>query len=184
MYKHIVSICICLLFYTNTIIAKAEDEKYFILYVEGSIINLTQNKNLKPGDFLLASDQLQFKNNKSRALVISGSRGRFMLKPEANQTEKDIELVQLVKKVLLPIEVKNPNDTRRVTALVSDLMEYFGEDDFFIIGESLSFRLNTAYNPLDANSFLIFSYKYKGETFNKRLPYKGNLISIEKEAIF
>lgn len=183
MYKLLSTLFISL-YFALSLPAVNGDEKYFVLYVEGAILNLTQNKNLKAGDYLRSNDQLRFKDKKSRALVMSGSKGRFMLRPDGQNTAREGELVSLVNKILLPIKKNRELSTRRVGMLVSNLDFYFGNSQFFILGESLNFRLNTTNYPLDTDSFLAVSYTYQGETISKRIPFRGNTVYFKKDAIF
>lgn len=186
MYK--ITFFLALFFLCPLVIAKSKEnnEKYFILYVEGQIMNLSQNKALKTGEFLYADDQLRFKDRSSKALVISGSKGRFMLQPEEDNTQKEGELISLVNKLLLPIKKNRDLSTRDIgiSNLVMDLEGYLGMDKFYILGNSLSFRLNTETYHLNERDFLVLNYNYHGTSLTKKLPFEGNLVTIQKEAVF
>ena len=57
-----------------------ETNLYYVIKVDGSIINVNQDKNLTTGDKILASDKLKFKTSNASALAISENSEKFSLK--------------------------------------------------------------------------------------------------------
>ncbi|MBN2520577.1 MAG: hypothetical protein JXB17_08745, partial [Bacteroidales bacterium] len=57
-----------------------ETSLYYVIKVDGSIINVNQDKNLSTGDRILASDNLKFQTSNASALAISENSEKFSLK--------------------------------------------------------------------------------------------------------
>lgn len=160
-------------------------EVYNIIKVDGEIMNKTTGKMLSPGDKIKPSDQLEFRDSYSTAVVISNSRGKFTLRP-AEQTDAfgDTKLLAMAGNAASPIDSRAQISTRAIgPAEVKDLSKYLGNQNFYLIGNTLSVKLNKTSYPLSPALSIILSYQGQKEKISKKLPFTGQSISIVKDQL-
>jgi hypothetical protein len=161
------------------------NEIYNIIKVDGEIVNKSNGKLLAPGDKIKPSDQLEFKNSYATAVVISNARGKFTLRP-AEQADAfgDTKLLAMAGNAVSPISSRAQISTRAIGPPdVKDLSKYFGNQDFYLIGEKLSVKLNKTVYPLGPSCDIIFSFQGKNEKISKKIPYSGQSINIAREQL-
>jgi len=66
---------------------------------------------------------------------------------------------------------------------VKDLKNYFGSDEFTIIGDSLGVPLNTSVYPLNSNQFIVFYYTINDQPVTKKIGFNENILNIDREKL-
>lgn len=158
--------------------------KYFIIKVEGEVKNLSTGLLIKQGDVINKSDLLSFETKKSKIMLISDKRDKFLIKRPKKVKENE-EFV--AGDIALAVKSRAAFASRSGGALdepeVTDLKSYFGEDEFTIIGDNLSVPLNTGIYPLNNNEFIVFYYNIGEEPVTKKIGFNQNILNIERQAL-
>jgi hypothetical protein len=170
--KHLSILFLC--FTTVFIMAfkeKPVSETYKVIKVDGSIIYQKTGKSMATGDQFLESEKLVFKTNESRAAVISGLKGRFILSAQNNGLSNN----------LLPAM---NNVKTRAGALLNliDLQNYF-KGNFLVVDERKQ-KIAEAGFPMNETNFFYVQYVYNGEEIHKKLSFDGNELVISKAELF
>ncbi|MCU0446068.1 MAG: hypothetical protein MUE85_14255 [Microscillaceae bacterium] len=158
-------------------------EVYHVLFVQGTILNVTQNQAVTRGMRLNANDKIAFKSLNAKAVLLSNQKGRFTIAPSAKT--KGSEMAAFLNEVLLPVK-QNANLSTRALAseTVEDLKSYLGEDSFWIIGDHLKIKLSSSRYELNENRLLVIRYQFEGAVVNKKIPFEGNTILLDKNLLF
>jgi hypothetical protein len=163
------------------------NEFYHIIKVDGTIVNNSTGKNIAPGDNIKPSDKLEFKSPYATALVISNTRGKFTLKMPDN---KDLFESKGDTKLLAMADAVSPIDSRGMLATrgiglseIKDLKSYLGADNFYLIGKTLSVKLNKMAYPLTDNQFLVFTYNVKSQNQSKKIGFSNQYLIIDRDAL-
>jgi hypothetical protein len=163
------------------------NEFYHIIKVDGTIVNTSSGKNIVPGDNIKPADKLEFKSPYATALVISNTRGKFTLKMPEN---KDLFDSKGDSKLLAMADAVSPIDSRGMLATrgiglaeVKDLKNYLGADNFYLIGKTLSVKLNKTVYPLSDNQFLVFTYNLKSQNQSKKIGFSNQYLNIDRDAL-
>jgi hypothetical protein len=179
------------------------DEVYQVVFVQGKILNQSKNQMLARGTKVSVRDKVVFKSKDAKAVVISSTRGRFILdskKAKGNGSE----LIAFVNEVVSPLKTNSKLSTRAGANEkgITNLGNHFGTDKnyvttFAILGDSYNFK----YIPKDDRT-VTFTIHYNGEKsrtlkvkfnqgiyeFNKENYFKQNLDKVKRidvyEAIF
>jgi hypothetical protein len=164
------------------------NEYYHIIKVDGTIVNTSTGKNLVPGDNIKPNDRLEFKSPYATALVISNTRGKFTLKMPENKdlfdNKGDSKLLAMADNAVSPIDSRGMLATRGIgLAEVKDLKTYLGADNFFLIGKTLSVKLNKTVYPLSDNQFLVFTYNLKSQNQSKKIGFLNQELMIDRDAL-
>jgi hypothetical protein len=164
------------------------NEFYHIIKVDGTIVNTSTGKNLIPGDNIKPTDRLEFKSPYATALVISNTRGKFTLKMPENKdlfdNKGDSKLLAMADNAVSPIDSRGMLATRGIgLAEVKDLKTYLGADNFYLIGKTLSVKLNKTVYPLNDNQFLVFTYNLKNQNQSKKIGYSNQYLNIDRDAL-
>ncbi len=163
------------------------NEFYHIIKVDGTIVNTSSGKNLVPGDNIKPADKLEFKSPYATALVISNTRGKFTLKMPENKdlfdSKSDSKLLAMADAVT-PIDSRGMLATRGIAiAEVKDLKSYLGADNFYLIGKTLSVKLNKTVYPLSENQFMVFMYSLKNQSQSKKIGFSNQYLNIDRDAL-
>jgi hypothetical protein len=164
------------------------NEFYHIIKVDGTIVNNTTGKNLVPGDNIKPTDRLEFKSPYATALVISNTRGKFTLKMPENKdlfdNKGDSKLLAMADNAVSPIDSRGMLATRGIgLSEVKDLKTYLGVDNFYLIGKTLSVKLNKTVYPLTDNQFLVFTYSLKNQNQSKKIGFSNQYLNIDRDAL-
>lgn len=158
-------------------------EFYHIIKVDGTIVNTATGKPLAPGDNIKPNDQLKFNSPYASALVISNTRGKFTLKYQSTES-KDLfndnkELLAMANTTVTPIDSRGMLATRGIgISEVKDLKSYFGTENFYVIGNSLSVKLNKTAYPLNDKQGIVFSYSQEDKEQSKRIGFSNQYLKI------
>lgn len=148
----------------------AETDKYKVIRVDGHIVFQRTASDMKKGDIFLSGTALSFKTPQSRAAVISGIKGRFVLSASEKGQAK-----------MLPAA---NNISSRSGALLNlvDLKNHFTGD--YLVLDEIQLEIGKEF-PMSDKEFFYLSFKYNGEKVRKKLGHNGgNLLLIEKEDIY
>jgi len=164
------------------------NEFYHIIKVDGTIVNTSSGKNLVPGDNIKPTDRLEFKSPYATALVISNTRGKFTLKMPENKdlfdSKADTKLLAMADNAVSPIDSRGMLATRGIAlAEVKDLKTYLGVDNFYLIGKTLSVKLNKTVYPMSENQFLVFTYNLKSQNQSKKIGFSNQYLNIDRDAL-
>jgi hypothetical protein len=164
------------------------NEFYHIIKVDGTIVNTSTGKNLIPGDNIKPNDRLEFKSPYATALVISNTRGKFTLKMPENKdlfdNKGDTKLLAMADNAVSPIDSRGMLATRGIgLAEVKDLKTYLGTDNFYLIGKTLSVKLNKTVYPLSEKQFLVFTYNIKNQNQSKKIGFSNQYLNIDRDAL-
>jgi len=164
------------------------NEFYHIIKVDGTIVNNSTGKNLVPGDNIKPTDRLEFKSPYATALVISNTRGKFTLKMPENKdlfdSKADTKLLAMADNAVSPIDSRGMLATRGIAlAEVKDLKTYLGVDNFYLIGKTLSVKLNKSVYPMSENQFLVFTYNLKNQNQSKKIGFSNQYLNIDRDAL-
>jgi hypothetical protein len=158
-------------------------EVYHVLFVQGTIMNVTQNQAVTRGMKLNAHDKVSFKSTNAKAVLLSNLKGRFTIAPTAKS--KGTEMSSFLNEVLLPVKQNANLSTRSVASeTVEDLVSYLGTDNFWILGDFLKINLSPTRYQLNENRLMVIRYNYEGAIINKKIPFEGNTISLNKNLLF
>ncbi len=159
-----------------------QTENYYIIKIKGDIYNETAGRKLQQGDAVKASDKLTFKQKDAMAMVISDSRGRFTLKYPTEKESYDNALYVFVKTALVTNK-QNQLSTRAIgiSSTVSNLDNYFGQDVFNIIGDTLQVKLSKKYYPLSEGYNIVAEYNKNNQNMIKKLNTQNQIIYLSRK---
>jgi len=141
-----------------------------VIRVNGKILFVKTNSEMKRGDVYVNGTPLKFVTNTAKAAIINPQKGRYVL--QANSKGK-------VK--VLPA---TSNVTSRAGALINqiDLQNHFS-GKYLILDEDVITIGSEAY-PMDDKHFFYLKYDYNGEEIAKIIPHQGNKMILNKNEIF
>ncbi len=169
----------------------AQEELYHVIMTQGTIFNASSNSLLARGATIKSTDKVIFKSNDARAIMLSQTRGRFVMSP--NPKAQGSELASVVKEVASPLKANTQLSTRgfNESEPIVNFKDYFGDSTFFVIGKELIFKVNTSKYPLDQKNQLVMVYEYKGDrpdfkgkVVKKTTGFEGNVVNIHKDTHF
>ncbi|MFW6218958.1 MAG: hypothetical protein ACOC2E_08595 [Bacteroidota bacterium] len=161
------------------------NEFYHIVRVDGEIINIATGQPLTTGDEIKPNDQLRFSSPYATAIALSNLRGKFTISmPENTDIFDDNQLLAMASSAVSPIGSRMQLSTRGIGGMaVKDFKNFLGEEDFYVIGNELSVKLDKNVYPMDENNFFVFVYQLNGEKKSKKIGYSGQEIKIEKHKL-
>lgn len=170
--------------FTIMLNAKSQGEQYHIIRVKGKITNMSTGKQLSPGDKINASDQLQFMDMYSQAIVISKKTGKFTITmPDADVFGEE-KLLAMAETAASPIQGRSQLITRAGNAQsVDDLQSLFGKESFYVIGDELDIKLNPDQYQLNDNQYIALEYNLDDEHLSKKLKSGQQNIYINKKTL-
>jgi hypothetical protein len=170
---------ISLLFSLVLVFGETFSQNYNIIQSDGNIVNVNKGVNLMQGAVVNSADVLKFENNKASALVVNDKFAKYRLvKPQTDVTAS-------VEFSLVPISSRNQLSTRGDEEIEKkDLKSYFGNENFFVIGNKLDIALDKNIYPLSENSFIVFDYQLKDTKISKQIGFDGQKLIIDKEKLF
>jgi hypothetical protein len=165
-------------------------ETYHILFIQGTIQNKNTGATLKRGDKLTATDKVVFKSKDAKAVVLSTTRGRFVLASKAGGSS---ELADFVSNVVSPLKTNSKLSTRGgdYNNGIQDFKAHFGKINgdnipaFAIIGDEYLFPVDKSKYRMDAEQILsIYYHSNSGKKILKAIGFTGNIANINKQAHF
>lgn len=167
---------ILLVFLSLLIFIPQQTDNYYIVKISGNIINTTTGKHLAQGDEILATDEIQFTDRESYALVVGEKSERYKMKFPESVIDNEGQFTSIVKNSLSK-SGKIRKKTRGIitNADIRDLKEFLGEDEFTVIGNSLNVQLS---KQEFQDQSVVAKYDKNGQIVDKELvdqDYKLNL---------
>lgn len=160
-------------------------QDYYVLQVKGKITVKKTGKEVAPGDMLDATDELKFETQDATAVIISKTDGRMVLNGKKVEKSEDGEFLALLKNALLPMKQNMKMSTRGANSEeVVNLKDYFGTENFVIIGDELRIKLNEAKYPVSNEKIFVFRYEYNGKPISKIIQFEEKDMIVSKETLF
>jgi hypothetical protein len=161
-------------------------EVFNVTRVSGKITNLKTSKEVVSGDILNADDQLLFESFDSYAIAIGSNMGRFQIKlQDSEQKQEQLMLTATVAESARPTKMRNlmlirfdPSEKE-----VSDLKQYFGNDKFSVIGNSIDIPINSKSYPLSDEKFIVFYYRVDNKPVQKKIGFADQTLILEKDKL-
>lgn len=180
--KQLISLSFILLLFNTS---KTLAQEYYVSNVRGEIYHFGTKKYLKAGMMLDGVDSVKFETSEARALLISKSNGRMILKPYIVKEESNIdEFIGYVKNALLPMKAELQMSTRNQDKI--ELTEYFSDSNFCIIGNELRVSYDDKKYIVKKGLGFFVSYKYPEETqtIRKEVSIEKNQLIFNKKALY
>lgn len=159
----------------------AQSEKYSVLNVAGQIKVKTSDNLLAKGDIISSEDQVVFMASNAMAAVFSPSKGRFTLKPKADQ-KGGSEYLAFVKNSIIPA-------TQVLAAREVNVPGYVAPDlDDEICGGKLLVLPGTTVAAteafaLDESHFFFIRMEWAGQEISKRLSQSARTFNLDPKEI-
>ncbi len=171
--------------------AQSDGELYHVIMTQGTIYNSSSKSLLSRGATIKASDKVVFKSSDARAIMLSQTRGRFVMSPKAAAAGS--ELASVVKEVASPLKSNSSLSTRGFgeSAPIINFKDFFGDSIFVVVGDELPFKVNTSKYPLNAQNQIAIRYEYQGDNEDykgkivlKTVGFEDNVVKLNKETHF
>ena len=180
-------------FENNTSSQNKLDESFHIIFIQGTIQMKSSGETLKRGMQLKSSEKIVFKSKDAKAVVLSTTKGRFVLAPK--QATASSELTAFVSEVVSPLKTNSKLSTRAGESEkgIQDLKTHFGKvkDDFIpsfaIIGEEYLFKVDITKYPMNIKEKILgVTYVKENQTINKPkgLTFQKNVATLSKNLQF
>jgi hypothetical protein len=163
-------------------LAASATETYNIIHVKGVIKVQKTGIVLKAGDKILSSDKVVFVTPDAIAAVISASQGRFVLKANPGAGQNGSGFIAMVESSVTPMRTQL--STRSGGLMTSiDISNHFSGESYAVL-DSSAVSISSEAFPMNDNSFFYVRYTYLGQQINKKLPYQGDKLLLNKNVIF
>jgi hypothetical protein len=148
------------------------DDNYKVIKVNGSIQVKKTGKALQQGDIFKSSTTLQFNSAESKATVINGEKGRFVITNQSG-TSKGNNLIPAIN-----------NIASRGGALLTiiDLQNLF-QGNLCVINQ-MKVKIACADYKMSKDYFFYLQYSYKGEKINKPLSFSDDSLNFSKTELY
>lgn len=159
----------------------SQTEKFYVIKVKGEITNLTTGKLVEKGDEILLTDQFEFKNKRSYAIVIGDQKGRYEMKFPQKSDIASRTYVAIGKESLIKKNRARYN-TRSIytNAPINNLKVFLGEDEFTVIGNSLDVKLSK--NKF-INQSIVAKFEKKGEQVDKNIVNEEYVLQLSRNSL-
>jgi hypothetical protein len=161
-----------------------EDQYYHIIKIKGKILNVTTGESLSPGDKINASDQLEFMDQYSQAIVMGDKTGKFTITMPEGDIFGESKLLAMAETAASPIEGRSQLITRAGgEQTVDDLNNLFGNESFYIIGERLDINMDPDNYSLSKENYITLEFSLNEEHISKKLKSNNQTLYINKMAL-
>ena len=160
---------------------------YYVVHVNGLILNETRHDTLSVGDRLFSTDKLAFKSPQASAAIISPTKGRFTLgKPLNKKTSAKGEFIALLQNVLVGEKSIAKLSTRGFMAdKITDLKSVFASDTFYFTGSQSKLILDPAVHPISNEQYFMYRYTYQHDKIaRKKIPHSGDTLIFDKKILY
>ena len=174
---------IALLLFFQQAIAQTGDV-YYVIHMQGAIVNKTTGKAIVMGEKLEPKDQLKFPSADALAVVMSPTKGKFTVKPNPTKNANN-EFIAFMQSAILPVKSNTHLSTRGSEENgVMDIKNYFGSEKFAIIGDMITIKLNAEKYPMSDTKFFIYRYMHGDKPVSKKIAHSNGNIMIDKKALY
>jgi len=158
-------------------------QTYYVVQVKGTVKKAKENVNIKIGDKLDAKDQLKFIGSDAQVVVIAQGLGRKILQPYTEKNKTESEFLAFVSDELLVRKVNIQMSTKGEKTEISNFKDFFGEENFVIIGQELDATIQKDRYNMHENK-LLFAYKVGEKKIQKVIHVHNNKIKLKKSELF
>jgi hypothetical protein len=157
-------------------LALAQSQKYTVARVSG-ILTTQNGDSVFAGKSISLGEVLLFQGN--AALVLMQGKQRYQVLLENSP-------LQLSKASLktIPRNSLTKAKTRGSAALgINNLVDYFGDDKFAVIGEEIQVPIKTVEMGLSQEKVMVYRFVYFGDVIQKQIPSDSNKLLLQKQNI-
>ncbi|MFN8254683.1 MAG: hypothetical protein U0W24_03280 [Bacteroidales bacterium] len=169
---------ILIFFISILFVMPQQTETYFIVKIKGDIINANTGKKLEQGDELKPTDKLIFSNKNDMALLVSDLKNKYTL----SYLESDVSNDQLISTVNKSVKLTKRNKIASrgliTNAAIKDLKEFLGDNEFTVIGNTLSVKLN---KQAFENQSVEAKYENNGKPFQKQIMVGDTILNLSRK---
>lgn len=161
-------------------------ETYYVIHVEGKILNKSSGKPIQTGDRLRASDALIFTTEQALAVVLSTKKGRYVLNRPANQpVSARKEAIAIIKNLIFnPVERSNLSTRSVAFSRGTDLKELFADNTFTLLGRQTKIILDKATYPMSSDNYFVCRYEYQGKQVSKKVPFAADTLIFDVNRVY
>lgn len=145
-----------------------------VITVNGEIVATKANVTLQNGLEVSSDDNFDFRKPNSRAAMINSERGRIVL-TEQNAAEA-------FSKAAFAPAISSISARSGSATTVADLQNIFA--DKVLILEKMEIKVGADIFPMMDQNFFFIRYQLNDETINKKLPFRGDTVIIDKAELF
>lgn len=167
-------------------VASAQD--YLVAHISGCA-QLANGEMISIGQSLSKEDQIRFDDPSTRIVVINQDLKRYQLVPEpATQKGKSPSAAMSLKRLLR--EMPRTRAIQMTTSGmdqdgITDFEAYFGNDRFYIIGDTFKIKVKKTHLLLDSTNLVVYRFDHKGDIVQKRILHdSSNRIIVAKSSIY
>ena len=146
------------------------NDKYKVIKVNGTVINVTKHKNITTGDELSLNEELNFKTQNSRFAVINSNKGKFIISSSNYQKNQP-------KTNWIPAMTNISSRSGNILNVI-DLKKHFS-GDYLLISET-KVKVSKNSFPLDKGNLFFIKYVYNGEEIYKKIDYQSDTLILNK----
>ncbi len=147
---------------------------YKVITVNGEIVATKANVTLENGIEVNSDDNFDFRKPNSRAAMINSERGRVIL-TEQNAADA------FSRAAFAPAMSSVSSRSGAVSSIV-ELQNIFANK--MVIINKLDLQVGADYFPMEEQKFFFIRFTYNSETINKRLPFKGDVMTIDQAELY
>ena len=145
-----------------------------VITVNGEIIATKANVTLENGVEVNSDDNFDFRRPNSRAAMINSERGRIVL------TEQNA--ADAFSRAAFAPAMSSVSSRSGAVSSLSELQSVFTNK--MLIIDEIDLQVGAELFPMEDQKFFFIRYSYNNETINKRLPFKGDVLTIDKDELF
>ena len=152
------------------------EEKYYVTFVKGKVINQKTQQVVKVGDALNPDDKLVFGDRTAKVSFISPGKGRFDINSNVAKANAHNELLAILKSSLVPASSTYHLSTRSLTFEGYDPATYFSSvptNDRVLLIRSEVLPIKPSYK-LDGSNFFFLQFTADGKTVTRKVDQTAN----------
>lgn len=152
-------------------------ESFKVIKVNGTILLKEKNVSLETGTVFSEKEDLLFRNEDATAAVINSQKGRLIL------TNSNHDL-STARSNYLP-SMYNISTRGGTTTTLTNLPELQNQfvGKCVILGR-YALELDEIAFPMNSDHFFFLRYLYKGEEINKKIPFSGDTLIIDRKILY
>ena len=175
---------ILLLFLFFTAQTVSGQDEYYVISVKGTIKKDPSGQIIKPGDRLRQTNKITFTTPNSAALLVSRTKGRFVMKPNAPQNGNIMKSLAGAVNDYLNLSTGNLSTRGIHCANKVDFVNFLSKDSFLLIGDTAYIRTCKTLYPLSDSTFFYLQYQFAGDYEQRKLENEMNKVKFIKSSVF
>lgn len=145
-----------------------------VISVNGEIIATKAKVTLENGVEVNSDDNFDFRRPNSRAAMINAERGRIVL------TEQNA--ADAFSRAAFAPAMSSVSSRSGAVSSIAELQSVF--TDKMLIIDEIEVQVGQELFPMEDQKFFFIRYSYNNEIINKRLPFKGDILKIDKDELY